>query len=152
MSTYELLLFGHILFVVAWVGSDICLQILAARAMRAGPASTVEFLGGVEFLGKALLSPSALLVLVFGVLLVNEVGYEFSQTWITLAFIAFGFSFLLGAGFLGPESGRIAKLVAARGPDDAEVQKRIRRIFWASRVELVVLIAVILDMVVKPGL
>jgi uncharacterized membrane protein len=152
MSTYELLLFAHLLFVVTWVGSDICLQVLGTRAIRAGAAQAVEFTASVEVLGKYMLTPAALLVLLFGVLLVNEVGYEFSQTWITIGFAAFAFSAALGAGFLGPESGRISKLVAERGEEDAEVQRRIRRIFLLSRVELVVLIGAILDMAVKPGL
>ena len=152
MSTYEFLLFAHLLFVVTWVGTDICLQVLSLRALRAPAERRVAFMADVEWLGMRLLTPSALLVVVFGVLLVNEVGYEFSDTWITLAFVAFGASFIAGAGFLGPESGRIAKLAAERGPDDPDVQRRIRRVLLVSRIELIVLIAVILDMVVKPGL
>lgn len=152
MTTYEFLLFAHLLFVVTWVGTDICLQVLSLRALRASAERRVAFMADVEWLGMRLLTPSALLVVVFGVLLVNEVGYEFSDTWITLGFVAFGLSFVAGAGFLGPESGRIAKLAAERGPDDADVQRRIGRVLLVSRIELVVLVAVILDMVVKPGL
>ena len=152
LTTYEALLFGHLLFVVTWVGTDVCLQVLGLRARRAGPQRTVELAADVEWLGTRLLVPSSLLVLVFGVLLVNDIGYEFSQTWITLAFVAFAASFLTGAGFLGPETGRVAKLAAERGADDPDVQRRIRRIFLISRIELVILVAVILDMVVKPGL
>jgi uncharacterized membrane protein len=152
MTTYEVLLFAHLLFVVTWVGTDICLQVLSLRALGAPAERRVAFMADVEWLGMRLLTPSALLVVVFGVLLVNEVGYDFSDTWITLAFIAFAASFIAGAGFLGPESGRIAKLAQERGPDDADVQRRIRRVLLVSRIELVVLIAVILDMVVKPGL
>ena len=152
MSTYEFLLFGHILFVVAWVGSDICMQILGTRAMAAGSGQSVDFLATVEALGKFFLTPAAILVIVFGVLLVDEAGYEFSQTWVTLGFVAFGLSLVLGAGFLGPESGRIAKLAGERGADDPEVMPRIRRILWLSRLELVILIGAIFVMVTKPGL
>jgi hypothetical protein len=152
MTTYEFLLFAHLLFVVTWVGTDICLQVLSFRAIGAGPERTVQFTGDVEWLGTRLLVPSSLLVVVFGVLLVNEVGYDFSDTWITLAFIAFAASFIAGAGFLGPESGRISKMGAERPADDPELQSRIRRILLVSRIELVILVLVILDMVVKPGL
>ena len=152
MSTYELLLFGHILFVVAWVGTDIGLQMLALRAIAEGPQETVGFLRSVSWLGKGYLPVVSILVIVFGALLVSEAGYEFSQTWVALGFAGFIFSFLLGAGFLGPETGRITKLIEERGPEDAEVQSRIHRIVRLSRIELVVLIAVILDMIIKPGL
>lgn len=43
-------------------------------------------------------------------------------------------------------------MVAERGPEDAEYQQRLRRIFLVSRIELLLLILVVLDMTVKPGL
>ena len=63
----------------------------------------------------------------------------------------FAASFLAGAGFLGPESGRLSKLIADRGPEDPDVERRIRRILLISRIELVLLVIVVADMVVKPG-
>jgi uncharacterized membrane protein len=152
MTTYEALLFGHLLFVITWVGTDVAMQVLSFRAMAAGPQRMVEFMRDVEWLGTRLLIPTSLLVLVFGILLVNEVGYDFGDTWITLAFAGYGFSFLLGAGFLGPETGRIGGLIDERGAEDPEVQRRIGRILLLSRLELLVLIGVVLDMVLKPGL
>jgi len=56
-----------------------------------------------------------------------------------------------GAGFLGPESVRLGKLAAERDPSDPEIQRRIRRIFAVSRIDLVVLTLVVADMVFKPG-
>jgi hypothetical protein len=61
-------------------------------------------------------------------------------------------SIVVGAGYLGPESGRIARATERSGVESAEVQERIRRIFLVSRIELVLLLAVIFDMVVKPGM
>jgi hypothetical protein len=152
ITTYELLLFGHLLFVVAWVGTDIAMQVLSLRVIAAGPDRTAAFLSDVEWLGTRLLTPSALLVVVFGFGLLSELDYSVGDTWIWLALAAFAASFIAGAGFLGPESGRIGNLVAERGADDPEVQARIRRILLVSRIELVILVLVILDMVVKPGL
>jgi hypothetical protein len=40
----------------------------------------------------------------------------------------------------------------SHGADSPEVQRRIARVVTISRIELVILIAVILDMVLKPGL
>jgi hypothetical protein len=152
ITTYELLLFGHLLFVVAWVGTDIALQVLSLRILSAGPERSAAFLSDIEWLGTRLLTPAALLVVVFGFGLISELDYSVGDTWIWLALAAYVASFIAGAGFLGPESGRIGNLVAERGADDPEVQARIRRILLVSRIELVILILVILDMVVKPGL
>ncbi len=53
-------------------------------------------------------------------------------------------SAITGVGFLGPESGRIATIGAQeKGADDPEVQRRASRIQWISRIELILLIAVI---------
>jgi hypothetical protein len=128
------------------------MQVLSLRVIAAGPDRTAAFLSDVEWLGTRLLTPSALLVVIFGFGLLSELDYSVGDTWIWLALAAFAASFVAGAGFLGPESGRIGNLVAERGADDPEVQARIRRILLVSRIELVILILVILDMVVKPGL
>ena len=65
--------------------------------------------------------------------------------------VFFAASFIAGAAFLGPESGRLAKLTAEKGAEDPDVQRRIRRVVMVSRIELVLLIAIVFDMVVKPG-
>ena len=152
MSAYELFLFAHLVFVITWLGTDVAVQVLSFRTLAASPQRQVDFMRDVEWLGQRLLIPASLLVLVFGFLLVNEIGYEVADTWILLALAGFAFSFVLGAGFLGPETGRIGRLVDERGAEDPEVSRRIRRILLFSRVELVVLIAIVLDMVLKPGL
>ena len=152
MTTYEWLLFAHLLFVVAWVGTDIGIQVLSLRVIRAGGRRAVDFLADIEWLGTRLLLPSGLLVVAFGLLLVNEVGYDLGQTWLILALGGWVFSLIVGAAFLGPESGRIANLAAERGADSPEFEARSRRLLLVSRIELVILIGIILDMVAKPGL
>jgi len=154
ITTYEWLLFGHILGVVAWVGANIVLQLLAIRARAAAGQRAVDFLADIEWLGTRYFIPISLIVVALGFALVGESdgAYELSQFWVSAGLGMFLVSFLLGAGFLGPESGRIAKLADERGPDDAEVQGRIGRVVWVSRFELVLLVLVIFDMVVKPGL
>jgi hypothetical protein len=154
ISLYELLLFGHLAFVAVWVGGDAMVQVFAIRAMAGGPERTLALVKDVEWIGTRVLTPSALLVVVFGFGLIEESEgfFELSQTWIWLGLAAFAASFALGAGFLGPESGRIGALAEERGVDDPEVQRRTSRILLFARLELVILFAVIFDMVVKPGL
>jgi hypothetical protein len=79
-------------------------------------------------------------------------AYDLGQGWVLFGFIVFLLSFISGAGYLGPESGRLGKLVDERGPEDPEYQRRLKRIFRVSRIELLLLILVVLDMTVKPGL
>jgi hypothetical protein len=58
--------------------------------------------------------------------------------------------FIVGAGFLGPESGRIGKIIEREGLESPEAQWRIARILLISRAELVILLTVVVNMVVKP--
>jgi uncharacterized membrane protein len=153
MSYYEALLFGHLLAAMTWVGGDLMVQMFYLRARASGPEAVGQFAKDVEWIGLRVLNTAALLVVIFGVLLVIEVdAYDFSQFWITAALAMFALSFVTGAGFLGPESGRLAKLSDERGATDPEVQRRIGRILLISRIEFVLLVLIVLDMVIKPGL
>jgi uncharacterized membrane protein len=153
MSYYEVLLFAHLLAAMAWVGGDLMIQMFYLRARATGPDAVARFAKDVEWIGLRLLNTASLLVVIFGVLLVIEVdGYEFSQFWISAALAMFLASAITGAGFLGPESGRIAKLTEEVGPTHPDVQRRISRVLLISRIEFVLLVLIVLDMVVKPGL
>ena len=153
VTLYEVLLFGHITFAAVWVGTNASLQVLSLRALKAGPQRTADLMGDVEWMGTRVMVPSSLLVVVFGVWMVlDSPVWDFSQFFVSAGLAVFAASFLAGAGFLGPESGRLSKLTAEKGADDPEVQRRTRRILLVSRIELVLLIAIIWVMVTKPGL
>jgi hypothetical protein len=94
--------------------------------------------------------PATWLLLLAGIAMMINLDWSWGQNWIVFALIAFALSFVVGAGFLGPESGRIAKVIERDGPESPEAQRRIRRILLIGRCELIVLLAVIVNMVVKP--
>ena len=153
MSLYEFLLFVHVLMAVTWVGGDIAIQVLAVRATRAkDPVRTASLTGDIEWMGLRVFMPASILLLIFGIWAASEGNWDFGQAWISVGFAAFLFSFFLGMAFLGPESGRIKKLVQDRSFEDPEVLRRIGRILLFSRLELIVLIVAIWAMVSKPGL
>lgn len=152
MGVRELLLFGHIGFAMIWVGSHICVQVLAMRVRGATPARTLEFVTDVEWLGRRLQGPAALMVLVFGILLVIQDEFSFMATWIVLALVGFAVLVVIAGGYLVPQTRRILALAEERGADAPEVQTRIKAVTRVARAEAVVMLAIILDMVVKPGL
>jgi uncharacterized membrane protein len=153
VNRYEWLLFFHIAAAIVWLGGGVAIQVLAVRANRTDDtARMVTIAHEAEWFGTRVFLPSSLLVLVLGIILTLDGPWDFGQTWIVLALIGYGLSFVTGAAFLGPESGRIGKLLAAEGPDSPAVQARIQRIFLVSRIELVLLYLIVLDMAVKPGL
>jgi uncharacterized membrane protein len=150
VTTYQWYLMVHILTAVIWVGGSLVTQFFAFRILQTNdPVRMAGFSKDVEWIGTRLFMPSSLLLLVFGFLLVHEAdwGYPF---WVIFGLAVFGVSFVMGAGFFGPESGRIGKLIDAQGAESPEVQRRIKRILLFSRFELLLLILVVIDMTIKP--
>lgn len=151
IETYDVYLAVHILAAVVWVGGALVVQLFAFRATRSGDGARVAtFAEDAEFVGMRFFLPSALVLVVFGFLLAGKGNWDW-DFWLVSALIVWIASFVVGAAFLGPESGRIARAIERHGVDSAEAQDRLRRIFLVSRIELVFLILVVLDMALKPG-
>jgi len=149
---YDTLKFFHVLAAITWVGSAIYAQALATKVMAEGdPARLARTAKDIADLGNRLITPAAVAVLVLGIWMVAVSPWNFTDTWVLLGLIGIGITIATGAAFLGPESERLAKLSDERDPSDPEIQRRIKRIFMVSRVDLVVLVLVVADMVFKPG-
>jgi hypothetical protein len=151
---YDWLLAFHILMATVWVGGNILMQVLAVRINRErDPMKTAQFLGDVEWVGTKVFAPASGLLLLLGIaMVIKEPAWTFGQLWVLAAIAMFAYSFLTGLLYLGPQSGRLKKLYEAEGPTAAAAPAIIRRLFLASRVELVLLVLIVFDMVLKPGL
>ena len=142
----------HVLAAIVWVGGAIYAQALATKVMREGdPAHLAVTAKDLGQLGQRVSLPAAVSVLVFGVWLVAVSALNFTDAWILIGLVGIAITIVTGAFFLGPEAERLGKLAPEHDPADPEIQRRIRRIFAISRIDLVVLILVVADMVFKPG-
>lgn len=152
MDVNELLLFIHILGAIVWVGGGVTVQFLGSRAVRsADPAVMQRFGSETEWIGMHVFIPASIVVLATGIGLVIEGGSEWEDPFVVVGLIGIAFSIVVGSAFLGPESDRVGKLTAEKGPADPEVKKRISRLINVSRFELLVLVVVVFFMTVKPG-
>jgi hypothetical protein len=106
----------------------------------------------VEWVGSRVLTVAAAGAFLSGLGLVWDAPFwNFDDDWILIGLGLFAVTFVAGAAFFGPESGRIAKAAAAQGPSSPEVTARIRRILVLSRIDLVILFLILFDMAVKPS-
>jgi putative membrane protein len=154
-NNYNAFKFVHVLFAVIWVGGALTVQVYALLAVRTqDPVRIAAFARDTEFVGTRIFIPSSLILLVSGIFTIHESSgaWSFDQGWVQFGLVIILLSIAVGAGYLGPESGRIAKATDAHGVESPEVQARIQRIFLVSRIELVLLMLVVFDMVVKPGI
>ncbi len=149
MSTYEALKALHVLAAAIWVGSAVASQIYAVRARRRSNADLFNFGDDAEYFGNRFLIPSSLIVVLTGFGMAADADYSLGEFWLSFAIAGFAFSFILGAGFVGPTLKKV-RLAREAGDEEAGVGY-IGRIFMLSRIELVVLILIVLDMVIKPG-
>ena len=151
MTWYTFFKSVHVIAAVIWIGGAAMIQALALRIVRTGDGRRqAEFAKDTEIVGMRVFIPSTLILVAAGIAMMINANWPWSQNWIILGLIAFVASFAVGAGFLGPEGGRIAAVIERDGPESAEAKARIRRILTVSRCELVVLLTVIVNMVVKP--
>ena len=141
----------HVLAAVVWVGGALALNVLATRVrMTSDGARMAATAKDIEYIGMRLFIPTSLVLLVAGFGLVSTGDWDY-EPWVVFGLAAFAFSFLVGALFLGPQSGKVGKLIAEHGPDHPDVAKRLGTLFAVSRIELVVLVLVVVAMTVKPG-
>jgi uncharacterized membrane protein len=151
LTFYEFLLFVHIASAAIWVGGGAMLQFIGLRVLASGDSNRLaDFAGNVEWVGNRFLTSASLVALLSGFGLVWESDFwGIGDDWIVIGLILFGITFLAGAGFFGPESGRIKKLIESEGA--AAAQGRIRRLIVLTRIDLMILLLIIFDMSVKPS-
>ena len=150
MSFYELLLFGHVVAAIVWLGSGILLHVQAFRAERAHDDEGLRRVAvDSAELSLKLFVPASLTVLVLGLLLVADGPWSFDYLWIVLGLAGYLATFLTGILVMKPGSEEIAEVLDRDGmTPDARVL--IRKILAKGRVDAVVLYLVVAVMVLKP--
>ena len=153
MELHEWLLFFHIVALMIWVGAVIFQNAVMARASRAHDRTAVlRLTRELEWVGPWLIGPSSLVVIGLGVwLVILEEDWAFSQLWIWLALVLVAVSAVQGI-YSGPEGKRVQRLADERGPDDGQVRRRLIRLLWLERLDVLILVVVVWLMVFRPGI
>jgi uncharacterized membrane protein len=156
VNKYDWLLFLHITGAFLLVGGGFVAGALNLVALRRDRPSEILVLFGLTRIAVAAIIAGSLLAFVFGLWLVNEVGYGYGDTWIVAAIVLLIAGNAIG-GFAGRRDARTAKFaeeLAAQGDaPSAELQARVRDPItlicnYGSGLILVALLAI---MIWKPG-
>jgi uncharacterized membrane protein len=142
----------HVSVAVFWVGGGLLLTILALRAERAkSPEELAHIARQAVFAGERLFAPAGLIVLAMGItMVINSPEIGFGTTWVDIGLVGYALSFTTGIGVLAPRARQIVALLDEKGPAAPETQAAIQRILLIARVDVVVLLLVIADMLMKP--
>src|SRR6185312_11789658 len=88
-----------------------------------------RFAGNAGRIGERLFVPTSVVVVLAGIGLMLDGDWPWGRLWVVFALVTFTCSFLLGALVLGPTARRIE----AVGPETAQGQRLIRRVFALLR-------------------
>jgi hypothetical protein len=149
---YDLLNFVHIVAAAVWLGGGVILQLIIGRARRAtDPARLRDAMTDAAWVGNRVFAPAALVLVLAGFGLIAQGEWDWDP-WIHLGITGWALLFLIGIAFHGRAEARIVELLAEQPPDAPPVRERVARYFMVTGIETLILVLVLLDMVLKPGL
>ena len=150
MSWYELLLSLHILSIATWFGSSAAITAMGFMSLKTGPEAFGTFsLPATKWAGRA--HPAAgVLLLLTGFAMVADADWDF-ETWLILGLIGLVVAMGIGGALIGRTAEGMVKRIEAGSMTAEELSTDARRLLLYTRIELVILVLVIVDMVAKPG-
>jgi uncharacterized membrane protein len=152
VHVYDTLRFLHIVAAIFWIGSGVFVQYRGTKLRRSGTPEQTANLAREVADSTPWFIISSITVLIFGVSMVLYTpAYTFTDTWILLGLIGYAATFVTGNFFIRPTVEKLAAVAASEGPASPATQALIARLFAISRVDQVVLLLVVADMVFKPG-
>ena len=153
MSGYqELLLTAHVLGAVIWVGASCTLLALGYYLRGCDLPTRVEFTRWTEWLGPRLIAPASVAVIIGGPLLASDLEVDFGAAWITIGFVGWTISFLLGIAFYPREGRRRERLIEKHDIRHETVAASINRVLTVATIDTLIVVLVVVDMTTKPGL
>ena len=151
MTWYEFWLFLHLIGVIVWIGGNVAVQAFGILTRRAAdPAKSAFFAQNVATTIHTVILPSAVLVLIAGVAMVENAGWDWNEPFIVVGLVGWALVALVAFGYLGRAIGAAGRRLVTDGPSPA-LGLRLRNLTWASRALLVVLVVIVFVMTVKPG-
>jgi uncharacterized membrane protein len=151
MSRYDIYLTFHVLMAIVWLGGGLAISVLGWRiALTNDARAMAAFAKNVEWIGNRIFVPASLALLVLGFLMIHDGNWSYSSLWIVIGLVGFAVTFLTGLLFLGPQGGKIGKLIEAEGVESTAVKAQIRRVLFVSRLDLITLYSIAGNMLVKP--
>lgn len=140
--TTTFLLFLHIILAIVFLGPLFLGHYAMPIALRRGRdgLTLARFFHVLE----ARVAPATLLIAVVGVLLVEDVGFSYTDTWIWLALVLVVLATAIGGGLIAPTEKRAIATIEGGG-DAHSLASRIRLLGLANVAILVVIVWLMID-------
>ena len=150
-SSYEIYKTLHVVLAVVWVGGGAAFTIMALLADRNRATAEMPVIAKyATFFGERIFTPAGILVLGFGIAMVEKANWGWGVFWIDFALAGWALSTVVGIGYLSPASKKLTKLLEEKGPEHPGVRPAIDALIGVARFDVVLLILIVLDMAAKP--
>jgi hypothetical protein len=158
VTFYWCVVFVHVMAVVIGFGSTFVYPIFLGAARRRYRRALPYLLGTMDKLGKAVIGPSALLILASGIYLLADGPYEADATFVQVAAPILIALIFIGPLYFGRTEARLAE-IAARDVDAAtgeevslspELETGLGRLTTNIRLANLAVLVALFFMVVKP--
>ena len=148
VTWYNLLKYLHVLLAITAVGSNIGYGIWKGLAARE-PAQESFVLRGISFIDRRVANPAYGLLLITGLGLV-VVGNWGLRGWVIAALILFALLIVVAIGFYSRGLRQQIQVIEAEGPSSTTYRRLDGQATTYGIVSLVIVLAIIFTMVVKP--
>lgn len=138
---------------VAWVGAGTLFHITARRVIKAANEQSMrQFLTDGTYFASHYFIPVSMLTVATGLALVfDSDAFGFADPFVAFGLTVFVISFLMGAGYIGPQTGKLLARVEAGEFGSPGLTAKFKQLLMVSSIELLLLWATVVVMVVKPG-
>lgn len=154
ITGYTIGVFVHVLAVVVAFGVTFAYPVFLAVAARTAPQSLPTVYRGMMRSDQLILTPGMVIVLLAGLYLITDAGISFSETFISVGFLAIIALFGMAHGFFLPRSRQALALaerdLAAGNALSEEYEAVSRQIAIGGMVASAIIVIAIFFMVVKP--
>lgn len=140
----------HIFLAIVAVGSNVTYGVWQARAARE-PQHLGWTLKGVKFLDNRVANPSYIALAVVGVLMVLTGPWRFEMVWIAVSIALYAVMAIIGFALYTPTLSRQIRVYETDGPAAAEFVALGNRARMLGLLLGAIVVAIIVLMVVKPG-
>ena len=148
---YSALKAVHVAFAVLWVGGGATLTILGIAAEARNDQAQLASIGALAaWVGERVFTPSSLIVLGFGIWLVEEGDLGWGHFWIDFALAVWAVSTAIGIFVLNPLTKKLTAAAEREGFGAPVVQRYLRMVLVVARIDIALLLLVVVDMAAKP--
>jgi len=151
MSWYELLLTLHVLAAALWFGSGVATTVISYQLLAGDPQAYARFAGPAGTWAGRAHPAAAFVILLAGLGMAADADLSLGELWLTLALAGWVALLVLGGAFLSRTGMQLTRAYERSGGAPSEEARAVAgRMLLLMRIETVLLLLVIVDMVVKP--